>query len=489
MTKQKKIMNSKASDNPFILSFIILVISVFLISGCGPVTGGDNNKYHVGTDGVSAEFFKSNPDSVFEQDTFSISLFLKNLGSYTINSTTPGRLSINYDDYYMTLDDTTKKTIQVALHGKDREEPMGGEEYYEFLFTTRTLNSLMDSIKTSISYSLCYPYRTELSIGTCIDTKISSQDQRVDACKTQVYTDSQGQGGPVVITKIEPEVHSVDAKTVRPQFKIFVENRGNGYVLLRKTATEDICNAININRTSPTLNRISVHASLSNIEMTCNPPELQLKDSGDNYFRCYVSDANTNQYVNTRMNYVAPLTVSLDYGYVEVISKNIEIKRKYDYEIKSKRCGFYEVEDGSNCISLCEFCARPANTNDARCQKNLNIANWSGFKDFSCLCSKAKCTSLNGQGLCVFGYCSGEQYCCKTDACVGKADGSQCEDNFVCVNEKCNQAITECTWKATHDTTHAKYSCMTDASCNQTTIEKGLCPGNINLVCCKPNFV
>ncbi len=433
----------------FLLIFSLLIIA-FIISGCG--SGTTQTKYYVGYTGTTIEMMKANPKIVFEEEQFTISMFVRNLGTYTIPESTPGKLTASFDEYYLSIDADSAKPKSIVLHAKNQEYPAGDEEYYEFVFDAKKINNLALKPETTIDFGLCYPYKTEVSLATCIDTKMSSQDERTMACKSTTYTNTMGQGAPLVITKIIPEMLP-QKDNIRPQFKIYIENKGKGYVINKdptKKSVDEVCGAGTSRPDSSDFNKITVKATLSNKELECLPAELKLVDQ-ESYVRCYVKEEDLTEYGRTQKNYVAPLTVTLDYGYYEIQHHEIEIERKQDFfesDVSKEDCGAYQIWDSSKkqCISLCEFCIK--NPTDAKCQKNKPTTTFQFNDNFACKCSKIDCDNLKNKGQCILGYCPGTTYCCDV--------APMCDFPQSIYN--CTQLKTPCKYETTPTLTGTKYA-------------------------------
>jgi hypothetical protein len=494
--KKNNLLNNLLIRGVFISSIILLVV---FFTGCsvGPSYGNVKVKdYHVGTQGIDILFFNSNLKEVFENDTVGRSLYIQNKGAYTLNGTEKARLNVSYDEYYITLypQSPTKKGVQVpgpdspdgAFHGKSLEYPLGDEDYFEYVFQISELNALRETIKTTITYQLCYPYKTEMTTSMCIDTRKYTQDQSTPVCKQAPYTSSSGQGGPMAITKIVPEI-SMSGNIVRPQFSIYVANKGNGYVI-SDTGT-GVCSDDNIAKRAESLGTVKVHAVLSGRTLECSPSEIRIA-SGDNFARCYVSDADLSYYKRTTRNYVAPLSVTLDYGYVTIEKEEITIKRINEVrpDVEATSCGYYEHYDNGKCVSLCEYCRRQSPPYPQICAERLEKNNLSYFPfdaNFSCSCSKSTCLSVRPDGQCIFGFCSGDDYCCNADECRDKADGTVCGDLHVCINHKCDTTTSQCAYHYGA----SGYMCMNYTACDSNQLVSGYCPpkSDPNIVCCVKN--
>jgi len=466
---------------------LVLVIFLFIfLVGC---QSGSVQTYKVGTDGLTIEFASSNPKSIYEGENFGTALFVNNVGSANVSKENPGLLKISFDDYRLKFVNSKNNYNEttVILSGKGKNFPKGDELTAEFYFESLRLTHLRESSKTNINYNLCYPYNTEVTIVTCIDTKIANRDETAAACASETYNGAAGQGAPIVITKIVPEI-MLQTEYVRPQFKIYIENKGNGYV-----TNQANCYDTNINDRNSS-GRVNVYAYLSGKPLECGPDNsttLRLVD-GESFIRCYLPN-NEQGYSRKNKNYLTPLTVSIDYTYTLITNQEIEIKRDDTLEqTASQNCNSYQILDNdNNCIDKCQFCIN--NSGDERCQENKPFETFIFGENFSCACTLQQCNTKEPNGNCIKGYCPGNLYCCSTNQC----DKYQVEYNGKCL-DKCtycsthseNKILCPISFNFTGFTCEevTKLECDTYAK-NKTCIS-GYCGGaNINKYCINLNKI
>jgi hypothetical protein len=267
----------------------LLMLTAIFITGCTQ-TGYTAKDYNTGKEGMVIEFSTSNPTNVYEQEQFSNEIIINNKGSYDVKSTNPAKVLISYDTYSLSGGNNNGQIVlnNIALQGKNQFYPVGEEFPFEANFKANPLTYLREKSTATISYNLCYPYATQLTTMMCIDTKTATRSAAIAECTVQNYNGASGQGAPIVITKIVPQI-LLQNKYVRPQFDIYVENLGGGYV-----TNSASCSNTDINN-AQTSDKVNIRAWLSNkingIELQCGPVEtsgiLRLIDS-DSYIRCYL---------------------------------------------------------------------------------------------------------------------------------------------------------------------------------------------------------
>jgi hypothetical protein len=466
------------SDIRNIITLTLLILILTVISGCSQT--GTTATYRTGTDGLIFDFSKVNPKSVYEGEEFGTSLFIKNVGSYDIiTRNNPAQLTVTYDDYRLEFiqNSNSAPITNIWLHGKNQYYPVGEETPVSFYFNSKRLTYLRESATTSINYNLCFPYQTELTTMTCIDTKTANNDDSAAACTSEPYSGSAGQGAPIVITKIEPEI-LLQTDYVRPQFKIYIENRGNGYV-----ANTERCDMTNINDVE-TSSRVTVTAWLSGELLNCGPDnmgEVRVVDS-ESYIECSLPNTD-NKYSREKKNYITPLTVRLSYTYTLIEKQDVEIKRNelLKQDVTQGTCNSYQLEFNGGCITKCEYCAKyPGDT--ANCYAQAHTANnnlqFQFGPNFGCTCNVAQCNTKLKDGNCLNteGFCPGGLYCCSNSQC----STSQIESHGQCI-DKCvycllNPSDTQCVGL---NLTGFACRSMTLEDCNKYQTSVGGCYNNL----------
>ena len=431
------------------INLMLIICLAVLITACMP--GGSTDKYRIGTEGLRIEFATSNAKDLYEGDYFDMSLFIKNLGAGTISSNNPGNLKIVFDDYrVMPVSNNAKvgNVQSIALHGRSAEYPAGDEEYYTYSFKTKPLTKLRESSKTSITYNLCYPYKTEFTTFTCIDTKSSTQSNtEAVACKSEPYNGGSGQGAPITVTKIEPEI-MMQGSFIKPQFKVYLANNGGGYV-----TSAISCQDTNINDNTQ-MSRVNVFAKLSGEYLLCgriyeNGTEdnsVRIKDGEDTYIRCGLRENTTNsKYLRSNKNFESPLTITILYTYTTIEKQEIEIKSNNDIDqpVTQGICASYQVEYNGRCYTKCEYCSKINPNDDINCIPS-NFTQGFSFENFGCSCTLTQCNEKEKKGSCIKNYCPGELYCC-SDA--------QCDQWQVSYNGKCIDKCEYCSKINPNDTT------------------------------------
>ncbi|MFH1649814.1 MAG: hypothetical protein ABIA93_04655 [Candidatus Woesearchaeota archaeon] len=227
------------------------------------------------------------------------------------------------------------------LDGKSKFRPAGDKNTFTLAnLEIKPVAGQRESPTTTVSVTACYPYVTNLSTTVCIDTDPYKTGGRVQACSAEDIELPDGQGAPLTVSLIEPEMYPISGRMVKPQFKITVENTGGGTAVNLTNKSYEICTFEQIPRNA--FDVVSVDAYLLNQKLVCTPSIVRLTD-GIGEVRCTVDEATLQstqaveqQGEETAQKLVfsmdAPsfstvLRVQISYVYFSTINRNIQIKR------------------------------------------------------------------------------------------------------------------------------------------------------------------
>ncbi len=264
---------------------------------------GEETEYQTGTEGLKINFLKeARHQKIREGSLFDISFELQNKGNSNINE---GLYRLITEDPYVTIERNYGAFI---LQGKNQYMPQG--ETKRITFSAKAGKILQQQVyeyPTKATLVACYAYETISSKPVCVDTDIEGI-KKDKPCRVEELNLAEGQGAPLVITKIIPAMQfSIEGPI--PAFEIYVENQGEGQI----TAPEYIGAACGpkAREKNTDYDLIEVEAYLSNKKLKCTPQKINVKKGKEKIVMCEQTTALT------RMDtYTAPLQVILKYGYL-----------------------------------------------------------------------------------------------------------------------------------------------------------------------------
>lgn len=388
MIKNKNIFFQKKN------TILFLIISI-LATGCGTSGLGQSSSKPVdinifaGTQGLTADFSKTSPpQKVFENSAFPILLRIRNNGAFNINdknilSKNGALLSIGRERDYipsmsfenkerLKLDPSSDNLAAFYIAGKTQINPNGDEIIISATAKTGKLDPQSENKQSTITATMCYPYKTILSATICIDPDVGKVRPGKKVCEVKDLSFSNGQGAPIAITKIESQMIPIDKKDskgnalITPQFLIYVENRGKGISVDSSDYRSACLKTDKYSGTSLYWNGAFVRAFTSgevstdkesndltqneNIkinenELLCCPnfrgecPEELKEYSTVNDFG-YLRFIDNKDFIRCTFRngisknsdaFTSPLRVEIDYGYVQTISANFQIQKPVRY--------------------------------------------------------------------------------------------------------------------------------------------------------------
>ncbi len=326
---------------------LLLVVASILLASC-QLTGNkgksgipDSSSAFKGSDGLVLSFFEdAPPDKLIPGSDFKIAVLLENKGAADITCDKPPESC----GYYLAfakepisgvtpssgelkdalLEDPLVKA-QYTILGKE-SYLSGGRAAMEF---SDKATDAKAATTASATFIACYPYKTSLSASVCVQTAHYTVPEKSRTCELKTLSFSN-QGAPVAITKIEQE-SILSGVYVKPRFKIYISEVGKGTVIakgeasLKKACTKEATNLNDI------IGKVTIEeATISGKPLDCqgttdkkNTITLTGTTKKD-FVECIVND-NAFE-AGASNNIVAPLKITLGYGYQTAISKDVKIE-------------------------------------------------------------------------------------------------------------------------------------------------------------------
>lgn len=330
MKRENFTKNSATAKNLTIIAILSLVLLITL-SGCkGPFSTGSSfgsglgglfkgkqpeqiEVYNPqsGSEAISIEFIENMPpDPVYMCSDFNFGLEVKNLGATDIDAK-KSLFLIGAEDEFSFVEGTSK---DLALRGKSALVKQGDETVVFFPATSKLFEAFKRqrslNYTTNVKAIACIPYATKANADVCINPDVLSKDKQ--GCTPQTVSLSGGQGGPVGVTKVNPQMIAFGS-TVKARIDVSlkkVSSEGRIYAL---GALSNQC------QTATQLNKVKVKVLLGSEEMTCDPSGLvNLYDNKESTVSC------TTTLGHSSGAYTTPVTVLINYTYY--LSKGKEFK-------------------------------------------------------------------------------------------------------------------------------------------------------------------
>lgn len=339
--------------------FLILILLLIIVSGlsCSNTDSGNipsMEDYRKGTNGLDFEFdgmIKEIP----EYNVFQIPIAISNKGASDIMEAhvlvnMGEKADVQDSEKFTKIDD--KEAISEKFEFEKRS-PLNpeGETKYVFLSAKADTTGAEDSILNEIKATACFDYSSHAMVDVCMDTrKYASGRFGARACEVKDISLSGGQGGPLAVTNVKPDILYYDKEHVQPYFEITIENKGKGSsfipILDVNPGIKSGCLGTLGDRSGKTF----VSATLAEVD---NPEKLDCDLSTDYKYKEVSFKDNTATLTCVgepisveKAPYLKPLDIYIHYGYVITKSANIKIKN-----IRAGNC-YEDFPIGSKCNDL-----------------------------------------------------------------------------------------------------------------------------------------
>ena len=318
--------------NKIIFSIILLIcITSCTFTGKNDEDLDIEKNIYKGTRGVSMDFFENNfPDEIFENEELNLAIKIENKGAYDVKN---AKILVSVEKEFMNFfnGDHVYETLfqgRPFLQGKTYYSDFNDFHIEELRLKVKELDDLSEYHDSFILSTFCYDYKGIAIADVCIDTDPHDVKVTEKVCsEIDSISLSEGQGGPVIIDRIDTRM-LVQGDTIKPQFKIYITNKGKGTVI-SSGKSDEVCNKESIGfDTYNTLKITELEFSNHNLNnFECLPSDLVLLNNED-FITCTYKGTDITKNSPT---YLTPLKVAFEYGYTESISKEIKIRKILTY--------------------------------------------------------------------------------------------------------------------------------------------------------------
>lgn len=302
------------------MKFRYLFILLILLSACDPSEKlpSTNDEVFRGSDGLNMNFIvNAPPPEIYPNQQFRTGITIRNLGA---KYAADGYLLIGYEEDYMTL---AQENIQsIYLEGRTLANIYGEEEKYFFDFESKNVDDQSTHHRSTIFATTCYGFKTDAAAQICVDTDIYNEKQGQKICSAQDIS-LNDQGAPVAIKKIEQDMLPMGDDKVKPIFKIYIKNVGDGQVVARNSIAK-ACSSEPLSRQDD-IGVVTVDVKLGTTPLTCSPIPMHLERDTD-YVRCWLEEGISTNFIT----YQSFLQIHLEYGYMTTRSRDVDIRRVID---------------------------------------------------------------------------------------------------------------------------------------------------------------
>ncbi len=318
------------------LIIVIGILFLIVFAGCEANSNGKKNKFELGSSfngGDKAITFKflegTPPEKVRDQSLqpFGISLFLENQGEYDIEQGKAHVTLTGFDPAILGLTTTTKETNMLRGYKKQGSNVIpGGKDQVIYSNLKYTGNAVSGSFPFTFYANLCYPYETKAFAVVCINgNTVPAIDKKAEICELEGAKEYANSGAPVKIENVEQ--YPYGSSSIRIQFDIVHTPMSNDANVYEPGALDSNCK---IGGVSPSASEALFKRDKVKYIVTSNIAGLDCEGTGAN---TNIVTLNSNTYTVScvqsttgQEEYNHPISIALQYDYLDRISKTIQIE-------------------------------------------------------------------------------------------------------------------------------------------------------------------
>lgn len=290
---------------------IIVAIFALILAGCssGSSGSGYNVDYRYGSQALELRWMNPGVEEVYEGDQMVLLVEYFNRGVADIVA---GQFYLSgYDEKYLTL---AADPPFVSIPGKSEYDPNGDISQ---ILTIRSTNVRLpynsEEFLQTVKLTACYDYKSEASAEICVDPDPNSRTVTTKVCNMGPVSPGP-QGGPVVVTRVEPIVS-------RDDFRLNIEfrNQGSGNVFDYRVSN-DQC-AYGLDKYQDLDKVYLTRIDFSGRGMTCQPSNPLRIVNGVGKVTCTCENC-LNSYADAFKTQIA---IEFQYGYRNELTKQVRV--------------------------------------------------------------------------------------------------------------------------------------------------------------------
>lgn len=303
-----------------VLSILLTSCSYRPASGEKPIeTAAALSQVYTGTQGAQIRFLPDYPPAnIYDTMDFIAVAEVWNKGAYDF---APGDCFLEltgYDKNILQGIQYRKSCVSgTDLEGKKSYNLDGSFNQVEFKSSSIFLPTGVNVYEPTLNLAVCYQYQTTANPMVCVENPLYQVTSQQKSCIVKDVS-LAGQGSPVGVSYVDVEM--AGGKVI---FSITVRNFGNGRVMNPTTSLSSCPNTLEYSD----FDKVGYSVDLSGGSLiSCKPNDgfVRLTDNQGKIL-CSFGVGNTQ-------SYETPLTVSLDYNYMDSFKKKVKIIKTPGYE-------------------------------------------------------------------------------------------------------------------------------------------------------------
>ncbi len=306
------------------LIFLVPVLFSLLLASCDSYQSYGEPEKVSGTRGLTLEIMRNSlPRSIYEGERLYIQLELLNEGGFDIDD---GVVFVNVDPNSFSIENKEDYS-RINLKGDDGVY-RGEDTVKEIQLVAKEFSMPgVTAHDAEIKINACYEYQTFFQDTFCLDTDVR-RTQSEKPCTTRSLSGSRGQGAPVVVSNVEPRI-TMGSNGAKVSLDIYIYDSGTGTVLA-SGASERVCTS-EFNAEDFQIVTISEVAfstyKMSEGDILCDSHTDTFNEFDLTGDKEYITCRTKEEVPFSLGTFSTPLTIKLDYGYLQTASTTMKIEK------------------------------------------------------------------------------------------------------------------------------------------------------------------
>ena len=305
----------------------ILLVSIFLSSCGNQIAGGEKavdtttalKQVQTGTQGLQMKFLSNYPPAnLYDTTEFFAVAEVWNKGNYDFK---PGDCFVSltgYDKNILRGIYNRQSCVSGSnLQGKKLHNLKGSFNQIEFKSSTIALPPGVNEYNPTLNLVSCYEYKTLATPMVCVENSLYQVTSKQKSCMVRDITGAGGNGGPVGVKYVDVEMAGNKAI-----FSIDIQNYGTGRIVSPLTSLSNCPDTLKYSD----FDKVGYAVSLSGGSLiSCKPSDGYVRlNNNQGKILCSFNIGNTQ-------SYQTPLTIKLDYNYMDSLRKSVRIIKTPGY--------------------------------------------------------------------------------------------------------------------------------------------------------------
>lgn len=318
-----------------IILLFLLVLSAVLLTGCTSTDARTNSvslgsSFNGGDSSIKISFAEEAPPAKIRDQglqPFSVRVLVENEGEYDVADNEAFITLTGFDPQTIGLSDNSKSIFALRGFKKQGSNTIPGGKQQVVFDNLKYVDSVVSgTVPLTLYANICYPYQTKATAVVCINgNTVPALDDKSKICEIEGNKDFANSGGPIQIANVKQ--YPLGQSSIQIQFDIVHKPTSKDGNVYEPNSIDSDCK---INGASPSSSEALFKRDKVQYTVNTGLTGLDCESTGkgtntvtlasDKYTVTCIQDTFGEE------EYPKPIQITLDYDYIDRISKVINIE-------------------------------------------------------------------------------------------------------------------------------------------------------------------